>query len=89
MRIRSVKYPSLRVHVGDGSVKFRDGFADVSDEIGAKLIELDGIETAEAETVAELDSADDADEVGNPVSAEAETDAESVKRKPGRPKKSD
>lgn len=85
MLLSSVQYPNLRVHVGDVSVKFRDGLAEVSNEVGAKLIELAGIEVAEAEPV----SADSADEAGNPVSADADADAEPVKRKPGRPKKSD
>lgn len=85
MLVRSVQYPNLRVHVGDVSVKFRDGLAEVSDAVGATLIELAGIEVADAEPEAEQVSADDVDDDGGPVSA----DAEPVKRKPGRPKKSD
>lgn len=85
MLVRSVQYPNLRVHVGDVSVKFRDGLAEVSDAVGATLIELAGIEVADAEPEAEQVGSEGADDADSPVSA----DAEPVKRKPGRPKKSD
>ena len=54
MLVLSPKYPSIRVHVGDANVKFRDGEADVSSAVAKRLVALPfGIEIAKAESVAE------------------------------------
>ena len=84
VKILSSESPEIRVHVGDGSVKFRAGVAEVSDEIAEALLAIEwlaleraGDEPAEAQPLEDEPAGDD----------DAVVSAEPVKRKPGRPKK--
>lgn len=86
VKILSPESPEIRVHVGDESVKFHAGVAEVSADVAEALLaiewlalELDGDEPAEDDSL-EIEPEGNADQV---VPAEPE------KRKPGRPKKSE
>lgn len=86
VKLESPKYPHLRVHTKTENVKFRDGVAEVSESVAEELLALEdlGLRVADITEEAEADSDDDEsdDDTGDGV-------AEVVKRKPGRPRKTD
>lgn len=73
VQLRSSTYPGLRVHVGDISVKFVDGVAEVSEAVARAVLDagLPGVHAVEA--------------AGVPAPGAGVVDAQA--RKPGRPKK--
>lgn len=71
--VYSTTYPEQRVYIGDVSVKFRDGVAEVSDEVAEALLALGGFESALPQTVPAVDSeAAIVEEVERRVAAELE-----------------
>ena len=89
-KVFSRELPHQRIHIGEANVKFRDGVAEVTDEVAEALLAIVSLGvTAEAVEPDAEDVSETVDEGAVVESAEPAEAVEPEKRKPGRPRKTD